>query len=426
MISKLSLRSGLVRNVLTLFTGSTIAQAIPVVISPILTRIFPVEDFATLTVVTTLISLLGVIVCGRYEIGVGLPSDDREARQLVFLAIIVAFIVSGVSMVLMLLLNHPLARLLNNEAAAPYLLLVPVAGLIYGITQALTYWNIRKRNYALMSSSRVSQSLANSGSSLAFGYSGFGFNGLVIGNILGLLAALAYTFTRTFQKSRIPLRQVELNKPELQNLALKYSELPKVNGVHAITDMLQSTGVVFIISFLFGSITTGLYGLTLRILQAPLNLIGSSFSIVFYKEVSEKVSLNQRIDKLLRTTIRTLALISCPIFVTIMIVGPSLFAFAFGEEWREAGVYARILSPWLFVNFISSPVSHLPVILNKQREFFMLSLVGNVLVVLSLAAGSMIFNDIKWGLIIVTISQVIFQSGMIYYFLHIAGNQKNE
>ncbi len=420
MISKLSLRSGLVRNVLTLFTGSTIAQASPVIISPILTRIFPVDDFATLTVVTTLISLLGVIVCGRYEIAVGLPADDQEARKLVYLAIAVALITSSVAMVFMFFFNHPIARLLNNEAAAPYLLLVPVSALVYGINQALTYWNIRKRNYALMSSSRVSQSLVNSGSSLAFGSSSFSFNGLVIGNILGQFTALAYTFTRTLQKSRITFSKSEISKPELQSLALKYSELPKVNGIHALTDMLQSTGVVLIISFLFGSITTGLYGLTLRILQAPLNLIGSSFSIVFYKEVSEKVSRNEKIDKLLRTTIRTLALISFPIFLTIMIFGPALFAFVFGEEWREAGVYARILSPWLFVNFISSPVSHLPVILNKQRQFFMLSLMGNSLVVLSLLAGSLIFKDVKTGLMLVAGTQVIFLTVVILYFLKIA------
>ena len=67
MLKKLSENSGLVRNILTLFTGSTIAQAIPVLISPILTRLYPVSDFATLTVVTTVIALVGVIVAGRYE-----------------------------------------------------------------------------------------------------------------------------------------------------------------------------------------------------------------------------------------------------------------------------------------------------------------------------------------------------------------------
>lgn len=420
MIRKLLPTSGFARNVLTLFTGSTIAQAIPVIISPLLTRIFPVTDFATLTVVTTLISLLGIIVCGRYEIGIGLPSDDKEARQLVYLSISVAFIVSSIGMVLVLLFNKPLAHLLNNDDAAPYILFVPFTALIYGLNQALTYWNIRKRNYALMSTSRVGQSIANSSISLSLGYTSLKANGLVIGHICGHIAALLYTYIRTHQKAEISFSKSDFNKQELKALAKKYSDLPKVNGVHALTDMLQVTGVVFIISAVFGSVTVGLYGLTMRILQAPLTMIGSSFSIVFYKEASEKVASNQKITKLLRTTIMTLAAISLPVFLTIMIFGPDLFSIIFGESWRDAGVYARILSPYLFMNFISSPVSHLPVILNKQRQFFLLSLVGHILILASILAGAFIFADIKTGLMLVTFTQVIFTSVVLIYFYTIS------
>ena len=193
-----------------------------------------------------------------------------------------------------------------------------------------------------------------------------------------------------------------------------------VNGVHALTDNLQSTGVVFVISALFGSVALGLYGNTMRILQAPVTMIGSSFSIVFYKEASEKVAAKLKITKLLRTTIITLALIAFPVFLTIMLTGPSLFAFVFGETWRQSGVYAAILSPALFMNFISSPVSHLPVILNRQRQFFMLSLIGNVLILLSITAGSFLFHEIKNGLILMSVTQVLFYGFLLCYFYSIS------
>jgi len=45
MINKLKLKSEFAKNVLTLMTGTTIAQAIPIAISPILTRIYTPEDF---------------------------------------------------------------------------------------------------------------------------------------------------------------------------------------------------------------------------------------------------------------------------------------------------------------------------------------------------------------------------------------------
>ena len=45
MINKLKPKSEFSRNVLTLMTGTTIAQAIPIATSPILTRIYTPEDF---------------------------------------------------------------------------------------------------------------------------------------------------------------------------------------------------------------------------------------------------------------------------------------------------------------------------------------------------------------------------------------------
>lgn len=420
MIGKSSLKSDLVRHVLTLFTGSTIAQAIPVLVSPILTRLYPVSDFATLTVVTTLITLIGVVVTGRYEYGIGLPDNDRQARQMMWLAALISVGVSAFSFVVLLFFRHPIADLLNNPGAAEYLLLVPLVTLFYGFYQALSFWNVRKRYYKDLAAARVGQSVVNSGVSLGFAFTGWGINGLVFGNVAGHIAAFGLVLMRLLPKNEITGAAGEINKSEMIQLAKKHSDLPKVNGVHALTDMAQASIVIFVISAFFGAIATGLYGLTMRILQAPLSMIGNSFSIVFYKEVSEKISKKQKVTKLFMTTIKTLSAISLPVFAAIMIAGPSLFAFVFGEEWRDAGQYARIMSPWLFMNFIASPVSHLPLIMNRQRRFFLYSLIGNATIVISFIAGAWIFDDITSALIMVTCTQVVFQGCMILYFKHLA------
>lgn len=44
MINKLKIKSEFGKNILTLMTGTTLAQAIPIAISPILTRIYAPED----------------------------------------------------------------------------------------------------------------------------------------------------------------------------------------------------------------------------------------------------------------------------------------------------------------------------------------------------------------------------------------------
>jgi O-antigen/teichoic acid export membrane protein len=417
MFGRISRQQELVKSILTLFTGSAIAQAIPLLVSPFLTRLYSVDDFATLTIVATLISLVGVVVTGRYEYAIGLPSSDIDGRKMVQLALLFTIIISLVVASVLLFARDTIASWIGFPANHNYLFAVPLAALFYGGYQSYSFWQIRSRNYVVISGSRIGQSLTNSGLSLGLFYSGLGINGLVIGNVLGHFSAFFYSFMAT----RDRLKGFWNNRfSELRELGSKYSDMPRVNSIHALSDVGQTTAVVLLITSFFGSVSTGLYGLTIRILQAPLNMMGNSLSMVFYKEVAEKSANKHHIYKLLISTVKTLLLISIPVFLVILVFGPDLFSFVFGSEWREAGVYAQILSPWLFLNFISSPLSNLPIILNKQRMFFIYSLIGNLAVIISLAVSSWLFEDIKQGLKALAFTQCFFQIAIISFFFKIA------
>ena len=55
-------KSSFTRNVLTLMSGTTIAQAIPLAISPILTRIYSPEDFGVLALFNTICVILALLL----------------------------------------------------------------------------------------------------------------------------------------------------------------------------------------------------------------------------------------------------------------------------------------------------------------------------------------------------------------------------
>ena len=67
------------RNILTLMTGTIIAQAIPIAISPILTRIYRPEDFGLYAIFVAIITILGSVASGRYELAIMLPKKDEDA-----------------------------------------------------------------------------------------------------------------------------------------------------------------------------------------------------------------------------------------------------------------------------------------------------------------------------------------------------------
>ncbi|MFT5306040.1 MAG: lipopolysaccharide exporter, partial [Chitinophagales bacterium] len=72
MIEKIK-KSSFLKNTLLLVSGTTIAQAIPMVISPILTRIYEPKSFGVLMIYVSYISILGVIATTRYEKAIIIP-----------------------------------------------------------------------------------------------------------------------------------------------------------------------------------------------------------------------------------------------------------------------------------------------------------------------------------------------------------------
>ena len=83
MLQRFKLKSEFSKNVLTLMTGTTIAQTIPVAISPILTRIYTPEDFGIFAIYLAITAILGNIVSGRYELAIMIPKKDEDAINLI-------------------------------------------------------------------------------------------------------------------------------------------------------------------------------------------------------------------------------------------------------------------------------------------------------------------------------------------------------
>jgi O-antigen/teichoic acid export membrane protein len=81
MIKKI-LKSEFNRNVLTLLTGTTLAQAILFLIAPILTRIFLPEDYGILAAFIAVFTVFSTFITLKYDQVIILPKSDKEAFNL--------------------------------------------------------------------------------------------------------------------------------------------------------------------------------------------------------------------------------------------------------------------------------------------------------------------------------------------------------
>ena len=93
-------------------------------------------------------------------------------------------------------------------------------------------------------------------------------------------------------------------------------------------------------------------------------------------------------------------------FGVFFISAPFLFEYIFGESWREAGKYAQILVPLYFFQFITTPITHLPLFAEKHFTDFLWQITLFFLVTLVFITGFFV-RDLSIVFIMLTASYVL-------------------
>ncbi len=416
-ISKYSL------NVLTLMTGTTIAQAITMVFTPVLTRIYTPEDFGTFALYASISAMLAVIITGRYEMAVMLPHDDADAVNVLALSILLTTTLSIIFGITILLFGSQIVQLFGNDELEKWLFLIPVSVFFLGSYQSFNYWANRRKGFASVSISKVAQSGTAVSSKLAFGAFQYGTSGLVYGELLGQGISsfiLGYKNKTSLKKNigHIKLKQIK-------RVAHKYRKFPRINLPHAFLNVFSSQTPIILINYFFTSGIAGFYSLANKILMLPMSIITSSYAQVFYEQISSSANSDSpgEVASLFKKTLSRLMLYSFPIFILLFIFIQSLVTIIFGDVWEEAGLYAMILIPMLYFRFTGSVVSSVVLVFNRQGKALVIEILNTVLRVVALIIGG-IENSILTGLFLYSASSsVITIYRLVWYWSIVKENR---
>jgi len=401
------------KNILTLLTGTTIAQAIPIAISPILTRIYTPEDFGLLALYLSITSIIAVAVTARYELAIMLPEDDKDAINLLALSILIASALSAAILIIVLIWGRTIASFLGNEQIYPWLYFVPLSLLLTGIYQAFNYWSNRKQQYRRLAINRVTQSTTTAAVNLGVGTIKDGAFGLIFGNIISQLTATIRLSIKSINKEKLSLSDVSF--VEMKAQAKRYDQFPKVSVWSALLNTGSSQMPIFILTAFFSSTIVGWYSMAHRVLKMPMSVLGSAVGQVFFQASS--TMRNESPDKLKDVTYRSYKVMLLIGLIPMSIVfgfGDILFSFVFGEAWISAGKYSRLLSIWLLLVFVSSPLSLMFTVMEKEGVLLLFNIGIFSTRVMSLLIGAMIYKDAY-------ITVLLFaSSGAIFWLWHCA------
>ena len=374
------------RSVGVLAGGAALGQALVLLASPLLSRLYSPGDFGVLAVYASLLAIVAVLASLRYELAVPLPADDGVAAHVLVLSLALVLATSAVTGVVVLLFGPAIADVVGAPGLAPHLWLLPVGVLALGLYQSLSYWAVRKRAYGRIASTRLAQGASSVVVQLGLGLLQFGPVGLIAGQVAGQATGTTSFTSLAFRDSRAAFTGVRL--AAMRDVAMRYDRFPKYATAGALLNSSSLQLPSVIMTALFGTTVAGWYFFSLRILRAPLNLIGNSVSQVYYGEAPRLAESDPRaLLSLFRMTSRRLLFLAIGPLSLVAAFGPWAFETLFGAQWSEAGIFARLLVPYLLMQFAFGPVSQTFSILESQRALLVLNATKLVLAVAPIVAA---------------------------------------
>lgn len=359
-------------DVVTLVGGTTLAQIISIITSPIITRLYGADAFGLSALFTSLVTSIAVIACLRYELCIMLPKTDEEAANLLAISLLIAFFISLILVPIVWLFGDDLSSLLNAPGLQKYLFLVPPMVFLSGSFSAINYWNSRKRQFARLSKTQVTKATIKSGIQLGSGFTGYASGGTLIGAVVVSQAVATSALGYQAWKSDNKLLCASINHGRMVAALNKYKDFPKIDVWSALINTFSLQMPVFILSAFFTTTIVGYYSLGLMVLQLPMSFIGSAIAQVFFQRAAEAKNVSRLVlTSVVEKTVDRLIVLGFFPLLLLSLIGKDVFTVIFGTAWAEAGVYAQILSFTILVSFITSPMTTLFTVQKKLRAFFL-------------------------------------------------------
>src|SRR5699024_2640536 len=228
MITKISnlFKKNFVRNVMILATGTAGAQALGMLFSPIITRMYGPEAYGVMGTFTSLANIIIPIAALSYPIAIVLPKVNRDAKGLIRLSLFITGILSIISLFVIIFFKQNIINLFNLNEIGSFLFLIPLVVIFAGFMQVMEQWMIRTKQFSINARVTLIQSLITNLSKVGIGY----FYPVAI--VLVVLTAFANGFKGflmfVFNKKSIRYTDNEkvYNKKETKELAKQHYDFP--------------------------------------------------------------------------------------------------------------------------------------------------------------------------------------------------------
>jgi O-antigen/teichoic acid export membrane protein len=351
------------KNVSSVFTGTLVAQAIPIIGSIFIARIFIPSEFGKFSAWLAIVTFVSVIITLRFEAVLAIAEDGVERLKAVFFTFLIAIVMS-ILILLFLILGKNLPWILSyySESTLLWLSIAPAA-LFFALNQVCQMWAAAEGLYVKLIIMRLVQASTLIALQISLGLQNPFSTSLAIGFLVACMIGLGYSIMIMPRFIYIHFFCIEKFKIFL----IRYKSFPlfalPADSINTAVAQLP----VLIVAFRFGSEIAGYLALSMRVIGAPIGLISKAVLDVFKRQAVQNIQKIGNCRSLYVNTLGVLTFASLILVVGTIYLAEEIFLIAFGLEWIVSAEMAKWLLPMFALGMIASPLSYIVYLVEKQH-----------------------------------------------------------
>lgn len=387
-----------VRSVAILVSGSAISQAVVVLLTPLLTRLYTPEDFGVLSVYLSIVLTIAIIASWQYEHAIPLPKEEKYAINLLVLSLLILLLNTILIAVLLKVLKEPIMSIFDTNGLQTILIFLPLSLFGFGLFQLFEKWMLRQENYPKITTGKVRMNLSQVFSQAGFGLILPSSGSLMAGEVLGRLTGgggMAYVSLKSMKGmfSSVSVKS-------LIWVAQRYLRFPLISSSSSLLSGITQHLPALFIAFALGAKEAGWYLLANRILAFPDALLGYSVKQVYIAKSAKLIHISfDKFISLFWHTVKKMGIISVLVYTMIALIAPQFFPIIFGSAWQEAGVFLQFLSIFFLFQLVVGPISATFILLEELYMQVLTEFVRFVLLLGSMGVAY-VYLDQSWQVVL--------------------------
>lgn len=395
--------SSLVKNTLKLSASNVVLMFLPLIVTPILSRLYTPEEYGVWGVFSGVLFILNSFIFLSYENTIVKSNDDEEIPCLLMLCLGISFTVSllaslvfwaGKLLYILFFLKYPTVLYLffALTSSACFTLLICLSN--------------RYKRYAAMSIANTANGFLQASIRILWGLFPLIGLGLIIGNIVAHIFASLLLFILIVPiLKKIPWKFVSINN--MKKSALTYRKFPLYDAPARLIEFTVGNIVIIILSFYYRENEIGCFSMVMQFILLPITVIGSAMGNVYYRELSEHTGNQSDVKAITQKANKISYYLSILPLLFLSLGGDKLLVLFLGEKWEGTGIMALCMAIYSVPVIISEPLLPIFRALDIQEIRFRFNVINLIITVGALIISSIVFDSIYISLVVYSLCYAI-------------------